>query len=210
MTILLRLVATAGVALLAGGALAEQKKSPSKITTQQIEAVLKAAFPRAPADWAGRVAQDETLKACSEHRNKPPSAVVDAILARERATIKYPSNGNFLGDWRRGEEIAQSGYGLRFTDDPAKGANGGNCYACHKLTEAEVSYGTLGVSLYQYGKLRRFGQPFAKAVYEKIYNSHAAQPCSQMPRFGANGILSVEQITDLVALLMDPDSPVNK
>jgi sulfur-oxidizing protein SoxX len=91
MTILLRLVATAGVALLAGGALAEQKKSPSKITTQQIEAVLKAAFPRAPADWAGRVAQDETLKACSEHRNKPPSAVVDAILVRERATIKYPS-----------------------------------------------------------------------------------------------------------------------
>ena len=31
-----------------------------------------------------------------------------------------------------------------------------------------------------------------------------------MPRFGANKILTIEQIKDLVALLMSPDSPVNK
>ncbi len=31
-----------------------------------------------------------------------------------------------------------------------------------------------------------------------------------MPRFGHNGILSEQQIKDVVALLMDPDSPVNK
>jgi sulfur-oxidizing protein SoxX len=31
-----------------------------------------------------------------------------------------------------------------------------------------------------------------------------------MPRFGANKVLSVDQIKDIVALLMSPDSPVNK
>ena len=31
-----------------------------------------------------------------------------------------------------------------------------------------------------------------------------------MPRFGHNGILTEEQIKDVVALLLDPQSPVNK
>jgi L-cysteine S-thiosulfotransferase len=31
-----------------------------------------------------------------------------------------------------------------------------------------------------------------------------------MPRFGANKVLTEKQITDLVALLFDPESPVNK
>jgi len=31
-----------------------------------------------------------------------------------------------------------------------------------------------------------------------------------MPRFGVNGVLSEQQIKDLVAYLFDPDSPVNK
>jgi sulfur-oxidizing protein SoxX len=31
-----------------------------------------------------------------------------------------------------------------------------------------------------------------------------------MPRFGHSAILTEKQITDVVALLVDPDSPVNK
>jgi sulfur-oxidizing protein SoxX len=31
-----------------------------------------------------------------------------------------------------------------------------------------------------------------------------------MPRFGHKGILTEQQIKDVVALLTDPDSPVNK
>ena len=31
-----------------------------------------------------------------------------------------------------------------------------------------------------------------------------------MPRFGTNKVLTIEQIQDLVALLMSPDSPANK
>jgi sulfur-oxidizing protein SoxX len=73
-----------------------------------------------------------------------------------------------------------------------------------------VSYGTIGPTLLAYGKLRNFAEADAKAAYEKTYNSHASLPCSLMPRFGTNKVLTIEQIKDAVALLMSPDSPVNK
>ncbi|MFX8297358.1 hypothetical protein ABTL30_20285, partial [Acinetobacter baumannii] len=68
-------------------------------------------------------------------------------------TIHYPADNKWLGDWKEGEKTAQSGRGMQFSD-PAGGANGANCYACHRLSKDEVSYGTIGPSLYQYGKLR--------------------------------------------------------
>ena len=173
------------------------------------DAAVKAAFPAAPADWAPRLSSDETMQQCSASRNSPSKEVVQAIQKREQATIVYPPDNNFMGDWQKGERLAQSGYGVRFTDYPARQPNGGNCYACHQLTKAEVSYGTLGPSLAEYGKLRDFKPDAVKATYEKIYNSHAAFPCSTMPRLGANKILTIEQIKDAVALLMSPESPVN-
>jgi sulfur-oxidizing protein SoxX len=205
------LIASAALAafVLTGVSLAQQAAKP-KVDPARVEAVLRTAFPQAPADWAGRLTQDETMRVCSEHNNQPPKAAADAIIAREKATIKYPDDGKLIGDWKKGERIAQSGYGYRFTDYPPKNPTGGNCYACHQVTKAELSYGTIGVSLYQYGKVRKFREADTKAVYEKIYNSHVAFPCSLMPRFGANGLLSINDIKDLVALLMDPESPANK
>jgi sulfur-oxidizing protein SoxX len=149
------------------------------------------------------------MQQCSASRNNPAKDVAEAIRKRGQATIVYPPDNNFMGDWQKGERLAQSGYGLRFTDYPPRQANGGNCYACHQLTKAEVSYGTLGPNLSEYGKLRDFKPDAVKATYEKIYNSHAAFPCSTMPRFGANKVLTIEQIKDAVALLMSPESPVN-
>jgi sulfur-oxidizing protein SoxX len=177
--------------------------------TANVDAAVKAAFPTAPAEWAPRLTPDETMASCSARRNSPPKAVADAIQKREQATIVYPPDNNFVGDWQRGERLAQSGYGLRFTDYPARQANGGNCYACHQITKSEVSFGTLGPSLGNYGKIRDFDPADAKALYEKIYNSNAVFACSTMPRFGANKILTVEQIKDIVALLMSRESPVN-
>ena len=173
------------------------------------DTAVKAAFPAAPADWASRLTSDETMQQCSASRNSPNRDVAKAIRKREQETIVYPPDNNFMGDWQKGERLAQSGYGLRFTDYPARQANGGNCYACHQLTKAEVSYGTLGPSLSEYGKLRDFKPDAVKATYEKIYNSHAAFPCSTMPRFGANKVLTILQIKDAVALLISPESPVN-
>jgi sulfur-oxidizing protein SoxX len=196
------------VALASGtAAVAQQKQSTDPA---RADAVIKSAFPSAPADWQQRLTPDETMKQCSAYRNSPPKDVAETIQKREKASIEYPADGNFMGDWKKGEALAQSGYGLRFSDYPARRANGGNCYACHQLTKQEVSYGTVGPSLLGYGKLRDFKEAEIKTAYEKIYNSHAALPCSNMPRFGTNKILTIEQIRDAVALLMSPESPVNK
>ncbi len=193
--------------LAATPAFAQQKPA---VDPARADAVIKSGFPTAPADWQSRLTPDETMRQCSAHHNAPPRPIADAIQQREKATIAYPPDGKLVGDWKKGERIAQSGYGLRFTDYPARNPNGGNCYACHQLTKKEVSYGTLGPSLLGYGKVRKFGEAETKAAYEKLYNSHAAFPCSTMPRFGSNNILSIDQIQDLVALLMSPESPVNK
>jgi L-cysteine S-thiosulfotransferase len=174
------------------------------------DAAIESAFPTAPADWRPRLLPDETMRACSAHRNSPPKAVAEAIQQRARAAIAYPADGKFLGDWQKGEALAQSGYGLRFTDYPPRSANGGNCYACHRVSRQELSYGTLGPPLLEYGKMRGYGDADSKAAYDKIYDSQASFPCSNMPRFGTNKILTSEQIKDLVALLMSPGSPVNK
>lgn len=183
--------------------------SPAPAQSPDAEAALKTAFPKMPADWASRLTGDETMRQCSASRNNPSTDVAAAIQKREQAAIVYPPDNNFMGEWQKGEKLAQSGYGLRFTDYPPRQANGGNCYACHQLTKKEVSYGTLGPSLSEYGKLREFKPEAVKAAYEKIYDSHVALPCSTMPRFGANKILTIEQIKDAVALLMSRDSPVN-
>jgi sulfur-oxidizing protein SoxX len=198
----------AALCLLATPGLAQQKPDPAKVDAA-VRASLKT-FPAPPEVWQPRLDADETMKACAASDNRPPKAVSDAIVTREKAKIEYPADNNFIGDWKKGEAHAQSGYGLRSTDYPATRANGGNCYACHQLSKAEVSYGTIGPSLLGYGKLREFKEAEVKIAYEKVYNSHAAFPCSLMPRFGSNKVLTIDQIKDLVALLMSKDSPVNQ
>ena len=42
------------------------------------------------------------------------------------------------------------------------------------------------------------------------YNARAYNACSQMPRVGHKGILTEAQMKDVMALLLDPASPVNK
>jgi sulfur-oxidizing protein SoxX len=201
------LLVLSAVGLAAAAAHAQTKPG---VDPAKVEAAMKAAFAKAPAEWQPRLVGDQTMQECSAHRNAPPAAVATALQAREKATIQYPPDGNFIGDWKKGNALAQSGYGLRFTDYPPRSANGGNCFACHQLTKQEISYGTVGPSLLEYGKIRKFAAADIKAAYEKIYNGHAAFPCSLMPRFGTNGVLTIDQIKDLTALLMSPESPVNQ
>lgn len=197
-------------ALLLAGTAANAADTIPAAVAAKADAAIDKAFPTAPADWHSRFVQDETMKQCSLHENAPPKDVAEAIMKREKARIEYPADGKLMGDWKAGEKIAQSGYGLRFTDYPPRGPNGGNCYACHQLSKAELSYGTVGPSLYNYGKIRKFAEADVKTVYEKIYNAQASFACSNMPRLGANKVLTIDQIKDLVALVMSPDSPVNK
>jgi L-cysteine S-thiosulfotransferase len=205
---MLRLLSAALVVAILGTGQAKAQ-SPT-IDAARIQSAVAASWPQLPADWQARLVQDETMAACSQYRNSPPQALADKIVAREKAAIKYPADGKLMGDWKKGANLAQSGYGGRFTDYPPRTENGGNCYACHQLSSNELSFGTLGPSLLEYGKIRKFSDADVKAVYDRIYNPQAAVACASMPRLGANGHLSIEQIKDLVAYVMSPDSPVNK
>jgi sulfur-oxidizing protein SoxX len=180
---------------------------PAKLS--QAEAVMLASFKDRGQAKVERLNQDETQRLCSQFpvkRTKEMSAKIEALNMK---TLKYPADGKLLGDWKEGEKIAQSGVGKQFSDDPAKPA-GANCYACHQLTKEEISFGNMGPSLYNFGKLRGFTEANQKYAYGKIYNSEAFSACTNMPRFGHNGILTEQQMKHITALLMDPNSPVNK
>ncbi|MGL4242909.1 MAG: sulfur oxidation c-type cytochrome SoxX, partial [Beijerinckiaceae bacterium] len=164
---------------------------------------------KAPDAWKQRNTQDETQKICSATNNSPSDAEAKAIVARELAAVKLPADGKVMGDWKRGQQVAQRGSGGQFSDQPDT-YRGGNCYACHQLSKQEVSYGTLGPSLQEYGKLKDFKPDEAKAAYAKIYNAQSVLACSNMPRFGHTGFLSEQQMQDVIAYLFDPESPVNK
>ena len=186
-----------------------QAQQAAKIDPATIEAITKATFKSAPESWLARVDQDETQKVCSQYRNDLPTAEFDKVKQREEATVVYPADGNVLGDWNRGEAVAQTGVGGQFSDGPNTVA-GGNCYACHQMKKAELSYGTLGPSLLEYGKNRKFDPKEAKQAYAKVFNAQSVQPCSNMPRFGYHKFLTEQQMKDVTAYLFDADSPVNK
>jgi sulfur-oxidizing protein SoxX len=155
-----------------------------------------------------RIPQDAVQRICTETRDNPPAALAKQLEADQMKTIAFPS-GSLMGDWKRAEKVAQSGRGSMWNDKPGVDV-GGSCYNCHQLSPRETSYGTMGPSLLGFGKKRGNGPEMQKYVYGKIYNAKAYNACSQMPRLGYAGTLSVEQIKDLVALLLDPESPINK
>ena len=203
-------VAIAAVALaLSSSATFGQAQVQGAAEAAAVETVTKNTFSSAPAEWRARIEQDETQRACSIYRNNLPATEFEKILAREKANVVLPADGQVLGDWREGEKLAQRGTGGQFSDGPDT-PKGGNCYACHQLSKAELSFGTLGPSLTGYGKIRKFSPDEAKATYAKIYNAQAILPCSNMPRFGYNKFLTEKEIKDLTAYLFDPESPVNK
>jgi sulfur-oxidizing protein SoxX len=175
---------------------------------QDVPQVLKRDFhPRGQATM-DRLVQDGLQRVCTESHDRPPADVAKALEADQMKTIAYPQ-GSLMGDWKRGEALAQNGRGLTWNDQPGS-ASGGSCYNCHQLSPKELSYGTIGPSLRGFGKARGAGSEVQRYVYAKIYNAKAFNLCSQMPRLGLSGTLTPEQIKDLVALLLDPASPVNE
>jgi len=156
-----------------------------------------------------RLNEDGLQALCNRSRNQPPKEIAERMERDQIEAIKYPADGKLMGDWKSGERIAQSGRGMSWSDGGA-GASGGSCYNCHRIGPNETSFGTLGNSLYQFGKIRGSTPEIQKYAYGRIYNAKAFNLCSTMPRFGHSGTLTEQQIKDLVALLLDPDSPVNK
>ncbi len=181
--------------------------------------MMKASFRDQGIATVERLQQDASNDECSKAQGKDlPEARVKAIEAANLATVKMPADGAFIGDWREGEKLAQNGRGMTWSDaSAATSANGGNCYNCHQLAKAEISFGTIGPSLYEYGKVRGVADPAsvaAKPIVEytwgKLYNAKAYNACSGMPRFGHGKMLDEAQLKHLMALLLDPKSPVNQ
>jgi sulfur-oxidizing protein SoxX len=160
-----------------------------------------------------RLTQDDIQKACSLMKGQElDDKSREKVIALANASIKYPEGGIKLGDWKKGRELAWSGYGFRTAhnpDDHSKQAAGGNCYNCHQLATDRTG-GDIGPSLTGYGKDRGSSADMLKYTYDVIYNPHAYFACTNMPRMGATGVLSQSQIADIMAYLFDPNSPVNK
>ena len=189
---------------------------PAELDRQAL-AMIQASFRDQGIARLDRLRQDPAQAACSA-ADAPPEALTRQIEAEALASVRWPQGGRYIGDWREGEKLAQNGRGMTWTDataDPA--TNGAQCYNCHQISKAEISFGTLGPSLYQYGKLRGvkdIADPAAAAIVQytwgKLWNSKAYAACSTMPRFGHAQLLNEQQIRDLMALLLDPASPVNQ
>ena len=72
----------------------------------------------------------------------------------------------------------------------------GNCLACHVI-EGGSLMGNVGPAL----KDMKVLMPDAKQLYAVIYNEQARNPSTVMPAFGRNGILTPDEINDVVAYL---------
>lgn len=204
---LFRFSALCALTLLASG---HASANPTTDSAQAARDLLKADFKaKGPASMERMLGQDQAQKLCTQYPKDLPKEVAAQIEQAQLKTIRFPLDGNWLGDAKAGEAIAQNGRGMQ-SSDAVDAVNGGNCYACHQISKAEISHGNIGPSLYQYGKLRGQSEAILKYTWGKIYNAQAYTACSNMPRFGHNGILTEQQIRDLMALLLDPKSPVNQ
>ena len=200
------LILMAGFSVFAAGCATVSDEETSKNAL----ALMKTSFHAKGQAKLDRLDQDETQKLCSHPPSQTLAKDIAAKIEKDNlASIRYPADGKLLGDWREGEKVAQSGRGMQSNDDP-KQPSGANCYACHKIAPQEISYGTIGPSLYHFGKLRGNSEAIQRYTYGKLYNSNAFSACSNMPRFGHQGILTEKQLKDVTALLLDPNSPVNQ
>jgi sulfur-oxidizing protein SoxX len=186
---------------------------PDPATTRQLgEKMVSNSFAAPPA-LLKRLEQDKSQQICSKTGDtKLTQAEAAEIVQLARASIQYPASGKFVGDWKIGDTLAHDGAGDRIQRGQLekRKENGGLCQNCHALAPGEINVGNVGPSLTGYGAQRGNSEAVAKLTYERIYNAWAYSPCSNMPRLGANRHLTPEQITHIVAFLIDPASPVNR
>ena len=113
--------------LLQNVAVAQQKNDP------KFNKMMADSFRAQGIAGLDRIDQDATQKFCSDPvfaNSKQGEKMRDKIQKINMDTIKQPSDGKYIGDWKNGEKIAQSGRGATWTDK-ADTVVGGGCYNCH-------------------------------------------------------------------------------
>jgi sulfur-oxidizing protein SoxX len=186
---------------------------PDAQTTRELgEKMVAGSYPGMPEALTRRAVQDRAQQVCSKIGGaKLTQDEAAEVVKLSRESIRYPASGNLAGDWKIGARLAFAGQGGRIVGGKMEAAkeNGALCSNCHALAPGEFNVGNIGPSLTGYGALRGNSEAVAKLTYERIYNAWAFAPCANMPRLGAGGHLTPEQIAHVVAYLIDPQSPVN-
>jgi sulfur-oxidizing protein SoxX len=185
---------------------------PDAAATRELgEKMVRTSFSSPPV-LLKRLEQDRSQQICSKiGDDKLTQAEAAEVVKLARASMQYPASGKLVGDWKVGAKLAHNGAGDRIVRGrlEKRKENGGLCQNCHALEPGEINVGNVGPSLTGYGAQRGSSEAVARLTYERIYNAWAYSPCSNMPRLGANRHLTPEQITHLVAYLIDPASPLN-
>jgi L-cysteine S-thiosulfotransferase len=187
---------------------------PDQQSTRELAEKMVAESFSAPAPaLLKRLEQDKSQQICSKIGGAALTpAEADEVLKLARASIRYPQSGKLLGDWKAGDTLAHDGAGDRIQGGrlEQRKENGGLCQNCHALEPGEVNVGNVGPSLTGYGVQRGNSEAIINYTYDKIYNAWTYFPCSTMPRLGATGHLTPEQVADMVAYLIDPNSALNR
>ena len=147
------MIKIAGILALTSLTLTAQAGTDDAALDAKTTAIIKRDFHDKGIAKADRVNQDELQAMCSKYVDKLPDSIKAKLEAAQEKTIKWPADGKYMGDWKAGEKLAQSGKGMTWSDKPDEPA-GGNCYNCHRLSSMEIAYGTIGPSLLNFGKIR--------------------------------------------------------
>jgi len=203
------LLSVAATAWVVGCATFPDADTAAKLAEQMV----LEAHPVTGPDLNRRTAQDASQRLCSTPGGpKLSQEQAASIVKAARDSIRYPASGKLSGDWKIGARLVADGRGQRIVNGKVEGLkeNGALCINCHAMDPAEVNAGNVGPALTAYGVQRGDSEAVARYTYERIFNAWAFAPCSNMPRLGSSGFLTPEQITHVVAYLIDPQSPVNK
>ena len=103
---------------------------PSSVEIDKLTAeIVKASFRDQGIVKASVLNTDEANKLCSaaEVAGKELDVnVAKSIEAANLKLVKWPTDGKFVGDWKEGEKLAQSGRGMTWTDLPRVSVEGRN------------------------------------------------------------------------------------
>jgi sulfur-oxidizing protein SoxX len=143
------------------------------------------------------LSQDKAQALCTQYRDKLPADLIPTFLAEQRALIKYPARRQAHGGLEeRGRRSSPTPSGATAT--PAT-RGWRRRWPTAPWGRASSTTGTGGQS-----------EAVVRYTYEKIYNAWAFVPCSLMYRGGVHGLFTPEETADLVAFLLDPESPINR
>jgi sulfur-oxidizing protein SoxX len=176
----------------------------------------KAAFRDQGIAKVDRIQQDLGQKACSS--DQPPPTRGQADRGRVAGHVKWPAGGQYLGDWREGEKLAQNGRGMTWTDSLRR--HQGQRRPVLQLPPDRQGRDQLRHHRPQPVQLRQdprrdrpgYARPAPPSCSTPGASCGTARPTRPAPtcRASATWAADENQLRHVMALLLDPKSPVNQ